>query len=442
MDPIWSRISGMLLTYPGRRRLMMMAITALNPIWSTFARLYRRIIIRNTRFIAVVGTYGKSTTTRALSKIISGKIHRYTANSAGFFVSHAVLRTRPGARHGVAEVSIRAAGEMAGYARIVQPDIVLVTSIGSEHHTSFRTLETTRNEKADMVRILPESGLAVLNGDDPNVLWMKGQTKARVITFGFGKKNDVIAENLELNWPHGINVHIKGFNQRKIIRTPLLGRPGAYVVLGTTALGLSEGYSWEDIASALESFSPTVGRLETAELGSGAWLVRDEFKGNVETTDVALDVLGDIPASRRIDVIGMVSEPKGSQGELYRRLGAHVAQVADRAIFIGSTKQRHSLRTGAIKAGLSQENISCFSKAVPDALKALPEPLDPGDVILVKGRGSQRLDRISLALMGKDVKCDIKECTAVVTRCHHCKMLERGREDNRLLSKTKQKRKT
>ena len=56
---------------------------------------------------------------------------------------------------------------MEQYARLVRPDVTVVTSIGSEHHGSLGSLEVTREEKARMISAMPASGIAVLNGDDP-----------------------------------------------------------------------------------------------------------------------------------------------------------------------------------------------------------------------------------------------------------------------------------
>jgi hypothetical protein len=47
-------------------------------------------------------------------------------------------------------------------------------------------------------------------------------------------------------------------------------------------------------------------------------------------------------------------------------------------------------------------------------------------VVLVKGGAAQRLDRVSLALAGRQVGCELRACVAHVTRCDACPMLERG----------------
>jgi UDP-N-acetylmuramoyl-tripeptide--D-alanyl-D-alanine ligase len=56
---------------------------------------------------------------------------------------------------------------------LLRPNLTVVTSIGSEHHGSLGSLEVTRAEKVRMIAAMPASGITVLNGDDPNVLWMR-----------------------------------------------------------------------------------------------------------------------------------------------------------------------------------------------------------------------------------------------------------------------------
>ena len=59
------------------------------------------------------------------------------------------------------------------------------------------------------------------------------------------------------------------------------------------------------------------------------------------------------------------------------------------------------------------------------AIELVRENLQPGDVILVKGRDTQKLERVSLGLLGHTVRCDVRACDAL-TRCDACPMLDRG----------------
>jgi UDP-N-acetylmuramoyl-tripeptide--D-alanyl-D-alanine ligase len=362
---------------------------------------------------------------RAVTTALGRNIHPRAVLNALGFLALAVLRIRPYDSHAVIEVGIGEPGQMAGYARLVRPDITVVTSIGSEHNRSLKTLDVTRSEKAEMVRILPSSGLAVLNGDDPNVLWMRSQSCARVITFGFAESNDVRASELTLDWPTGSRFTLHAGGERRIVRTRLIGKHMVYPFLAAVAVSLAEGLTLDQVIPALEALPPTPGCMEPVVLPNGAIILRDEFKSTLETIDAALDTFSEIPARRRIVVLGEVSEPPGSQGPIYRRFGERIGKVASRAIFVGHRSSRKPVSIGVKRAGLPREEFIDAGESVSKAVEALRADLGPGDVVLIKGRTNQRLDRVSLLLQGRAVRCHLRVCDAKV-RCDKCPMLEQG----------------
>ena len=219
-----------------RRQLVVRLLRRIEPLVRTCTIIWRRAALRRVRFVAVVGSYGKTTTMRSLSNALCGSVHRYAANNAGVFVAHGVLRTRPWQRHQVLEVGINGPRQMKRYADMVRPELVVVTSIGSEHRRSLPTLEHTRSEKAKMVEAVPEHGMGFLCGDDPNVLWMRERARCRVVTFGLESHNGVRALDVRSLGPQGMafRCEAEGFPPLQI-ETPLLGRPGVYTALATAA---------------------------------------------------------------------------------------------------------------------------------------------------------------------------------------------------------------
>ena len=312
---------------------------------------------------------------------------------------------------------------MARPARLLGPDVVVVTSIGSEHNRSFGTVEATRDEKLEMVRALRAGGVAILNGDDPNVRWMAGQTNARVITFGFGPENDVRGRELELDWPRGTRFTLEAGDELRTVRTQLLGWPMVYSALAAVAVAISEGIPLDNALARLEGLPPTPGRLEPVALENGAFVLRDDFKSTVESIDAALDVLSEIPARRKIVVLGDVSEPPGSQGPIYWRIGERVAAIADQLVVVGDGFQRY--RAGVRRAGFPFEAVVNAKHDVLGVAAIVLADLGKGDVVLVKGRDTQKLDRVSLALAGRRVRCALSFCDLRMTRCASCPMLER-----------------
>ncbi len=401
------------------------------PILRVLARHYRRWCLRQTCVIAVVGSYGKTTTTRATIAALGEDPSRRHRSNALAQVALALLKTSPRDRYRVLEVGIDGPGLMKHHARTVGPDLVVVTSIGSEHHRSLGTLEVTRDEKAYMVRSLGEEGIAVLNGDDPNVAWMRSQTQARIVTFGRNPDNDVILSDIRLAWPTGMRFRARAGAEEQEMAVRLLGLPMVYAAGAAVATAWSLGHPIDRIGQRLSRLAPTPGRLEKIELGNGAIMIRDDVKSSLETVDAALDLLGEIPARRKLVVMGDISEPPGSQGPIYRRIGQRMAETASLLVVVGGGHQRFA--AGARRGGLSGEAVIDAKRSIRAAVDAIDTALQPGDVVLVKGRDTQKLERVALSLMGADCRCDIPFCDAKI-RCDACPMLGRGWEDRKAVS--------
>jgi UDP-N-acetylmuramoyl-tripeptide--D-alanyl-D-alanine ligase len=421
----------MLCTPAGRLHIRHGIAYRLWPVLSRVARLYRRTAVRHTRVIAVAGSFGKSTTTRALVEALGAPLHRATLFNSWLWIAFAVLRIRPGQRYAVIETGISNRGQMKGYARTVRPDVAVMTSVGSEHHRSLGTLEVTRAEKSWMLQALPASGAAVLNGDDPNVMWMKEKTRARIVTFGFGEACDVRAEDVRLDWPRGSRFHLSAFGEKRDVTVRLIGRHMIYPILAAIAVAGVEGFALDQTLARLRDLPPTRGRMDPVLMPNGVTVLRDDFKSSLETVHTALDVLAKVPQARRIALLGAVSEPPGIQRQVYQALGERVAGIASHLIVFNHDFAPYS--SGARRAGMPKASVVNAGRTVHDAAEALSQLLLPGDVLLIKGRGPEKLDRVRLILEGRVVRCDIRYCSFRALDCVDCPMLERGWGTHRVI---------
>ncbi|HEX3633683.1 MAG TPA: Mur ligase family protein [Casimicrobiaceae bacterium] len=424
-------LPAMLATPAGRMHVRQGIAYRSWPLLSRLARLYRRSLVRKTRVIAVTGSFGKSTTTRAIAAALGVPEHGSMLSNAWSWIVLALLRIRPGQRHAVIEVGISKPGQMKAYARTVGPDIAVVTAIGSEHHRSLGTLEVTRAEKSWMLQVLPASGTGVLNGDDPNVMWMKQKTRARVVTFGFGADCDVRAGEIRLDWPRGMHFHLTAFGEERDVAVRLLGRHMVYPILAAIAVSQLEGYALDPTLARLRELAPTTGRMDPVLMRNGVTVLRDDFKSTLETVHTALDVLAQVPASRRVVLLGSVSEPPGPQRPIYQALGERVAGMASHLIVFNNEFEPYW--SGAHRGGMPRSAVTNAGRSARDAAEALSQLLQPGDVLLIKGRGPEKLDRVRLILEGRRVGCDIRYCSLRTQECEQCPMLERGWEGHRVI---------
>ena len=382
------------------------------------AGIVRRTVARRARVIVVVGTYGKTTTTRAIRAALGLPTSTWVEANANCLslVPLALFRGLGRSR----EVGIGAPSQMAKFAWALRPSVVVVTCIGHEHIQSFRDLDHLRDEKAAMVRSLAADGVAVLNGDDANVMWMASQTIARIVTYGLTQGLGVRGTDLTLQWPHGTRLRLHAGGETIVLDTRLIGNGLIHSVLAAAAVAGIEGRPLAAVASALEAMPATRGRLQPVALPSGVTVLRDDYKSTPETVMAALDALGQVTAQRRITVLGDLDMPPPPERHWYRAVGEKVAHVADLALFVGTKFDRY--RVGARAAGMPDGHMHHVT-TVHEAVSFLRSSLGPEDVVLVKGRETQRLTRIILALAGRDVRCRVEQCRLHLTFCDECPLL-------------------
>ena len=394
------------------------------PVLRHLACAYRQLVIPRKRLIAVVGSLGKTTTTRALRAAILEKNHYQSFSNYGSRLAENILRSRPRDPYDVFEVGISAPNGMDWPAKMLQPDIVVVTSIKSDHNRSFPTLKDTRSEKVKMVRALSRRGVAVLNGDDPNVAWMAKHARGRVVTYGFNSGHDIWASDLKLDWPKGTAFTLHAGDKIRRVRVQLVGKQMIYSVLATMAVAITEGMSLDKVISRLEALGPTRGRMEPFELEGGVTFLDDSFKAPLESIHAALDALSRIPAKRRIVVMGEVEEPPGPQGPIYKELGRRIAACVDLLIFVPGKANLQRIRSGALDAGMDRTSILHASNRVAKVIEILRTELKYGDVVLLKGAFADKYRRILLGLQGQTIRCTVKSCRVKVFFCEDCPLLE------------------
>ena len=136
-------LPAMLRSSQGRRSLLLGQLSHFFPVFRFLAGLYRRCLLRGSCVVVVIGSLGKTTTARMAAEI-TGDFRHSSKGNAYFALIHNLLRYRPKDPHVILEVGIEKPGQMLHQARMIRPDIAIVTSIASEHILSFKTLEGIR----------------------------------------------------------------------------------------------------------------------------------------------------------------------------------------------------------------------------------------------------------------------------------------------------------
>ena len=102
---------------------------------------------------------------------------------------------------------------------------------------------------------------------------------------------------------------------------------------------------------------------------------------------------------------------------------AAFAEICAKVIFVGWSRKFRAISTGARQSGLPLPSYSYAGRDVLSALELLRADLRDGDVVLIKGRMSQKMERITLGLLGRQVRCCRPECKYKMIRCSRCPAL-------------------
>lgn len=420
-------LPAVLATPLGRRQLALGQLHAAFPITAGLARVYRRTLIAGTRIVSVIGSEGKSTTVRAVSVALGLPLRESLEINEKAVLPFQLLRIPPGRRHAVIETAIDSRGQMAVFARMIRPQLCVATTIGTEHSGSLGAKEVICDEKSQLVRALPPWGLAVLNGDDPSIVSMASLTRARVVTYGLGADNQVRATDVVTEWPlhTSFTLHCDGAAVR--LRCHGIDVGVVYSALAAVAVAGAEGVPIDLAAKRLAELPPARARLTVEQLPSGATLLDDSHHASATATLRSLEVLESFPGERKLVVLGDLQEVRENLRETYRQIGARAGRIASRLYLVtGSGENAKCYRVGAKRAGLEPSRITVATRDVATVIAQLRDELRPGDVVLVKGRYYQRLERVRLALFGRQVQCTLPYCRVPTLECSACTMLERG----------------
>lgn len=420
----WREITALATSRLGRQRLATalrgLSAPALRPV----ARLYRRTALRRVRIVAVTGSVGKTTTVRMLLAVLGlplTELLRLLLNGM-WAVPRRLLEIGPGARWAVIEIGIDRAGLMARQADAVAPDIAVITAVAGEHLETLGSLDAIAREKVRLLAGLRPGGVAVLNGDDPRVRAMAPAARGQVWTFGFGPDNDVRAVEVVVDWPRGMRFLALVRGERVPVAIPLLGRHMVPPALAALAVAAIEGIPLTRAAEALAATRPAAGRLQVVPLPGGVTFLMDDQKNSGASLIAAVELAAEAPGRKILVTAALRSGTAAAElqtaGELIARVFSHVVAIGEDVEGL----------LGAIDAaGLPAERILRTAPGVLDAIACLRRLLRGGDVVLVKSRVFLKLDRLVLALQGREVACDLSYCQLFSQRCAVCPALGTAR---------------
>jgi UDP-N-acetylmuramoyl-tripeptide--D-alanyl-D-alanine ligase len=384
-------------------------VSRCGPLLFVLGSLWRRLLFRTT-FIAVTGSVGKTTTKEFLADILAtrGRTFRTLGNqNGGFVVPLNILRVRPWHRFAVIEIGVSKPGAMRPLAEVVRPDVALILGVVRTHTTEFQDLDQHADEKAVLLQSLAPGGLAILNGDDARVAKMGANLQHRVCWAGTSSDFDFWIDRISSRWPERLRFRIHRGDEACDIQTRQLGIHWASHLAAAIAAAHSLGVSISRAAAVLRETVPYAARMEPVLLPSGAVLIRDDYNGSMDTFEVALRVLREAEAVRKVLVITDFADAGLNRRARLRYLASEVSGWLDVLVLSGPYHEYG--RRKAIEAGMRPDQVHSLA-TLSQLAGFVKQELRSGDLALLRGRGMDHAARIFFAQLGT-VTCWREDCT-------------------------------
>ena len=349
---------------------------------------------------AVTGSNGKTTTKEMMAAVLGtlGSVLKPESsfnNQWGLPLT--LLKLGPQHRAVALELGANQPGEIAALAAISQPTVGVVTVVSSAHTEFFGSLDGVQAEKSALVRAIPPDGAIVLNADDPRVLAMREQGRARVLTVSARRRADVRSIGRVDETAAGVRFTLEAGGARRPVQLRFAGRHNVINALAAAGVGVAVGLGVEQIASGLAEARPVRGRCVWRRAG-GIRILDDTYNANPASVRAALATLKTATdARRRVVVLGDMLELGALAARAHRAAGRAVA-ASGAAEFIGVGREARGAVDAARRAGLSESHhVTTFEDTVALLLKRLA----PGDALLVKGSRGMRMERVVDALVAR-----------------------------------------
>ncbi len=290
-------------------------------------------------------------------------------------------------------------GDIRSLASWLRADVAVITRLPEVpvHVEFFDSAEAVKEEKASLIAALKEDGALILYADDPGVVALRARApNAHSITFGFSEAADVRAHGVEIifagNKPVGIRAHVRAQGDSGILEVK--GAIGAHALmpaLAAIAVGQALGKPLPEILLALKHYDPPPGRMHLVEGEKNTTIIDDTYNSSPAAAEAALETLALVPSKRKIAILGDMLELGRHSVDEHRKVGALLAKNVDLLMTVGF--RARDIAQGALDNGMKDGNILQYE----DALRAgveLEAMLKEGDVILIKGSQSMRMERI------------------------------------------------
>lgn len=354
----------------------------------------------NFKIIAVVGSYGKTSTKLAIAQALQHKqrvqyqhgnyndivtiplvifgqtlpsLFNPLAWMRTFIKNEAIIRNTYPFDVVVVELGTDGPGQIAQFAKYLHVDFAVVTAVAPEHMEFFKSLDAVAAEELAVSKF---SSVVLVNSDLVDSSYMGMVEHNGLQSYG------LVSGNYKATYTKG-SLSIQLNNQTIAnIDANLPSRAQQYSALAAlTVCHQLLGMNQEEMQAAIKNIQPVAGRMQVLQGIKGSTIIDDTYNASPDAMISALDTLQSMNAPQKIALLGNMNELGEFSQKAHTAVGEHCdASKVNLVITLGPDANTW-LADAAEKKGCKVIRTNSPYE-VADLIK---QHLQKGAVILAKG---------------------------------------------------------
>jgi len=350
---------------------------------------------KRTKYIAVTGSAGKTTTKEFIHDILSTKYkvyksHKNWNNWLGLPFSLLKMDNEPDFAVFELAMSDPGIGEINSLSNILKPDISIVLNILPVHLEFLKTIENVAKAKAEVFNHMSSDSIGFFNGDSKELKNILKARKFNKVSFGKSKSNDIVLKSID------------NLGEKRLIKTEFYGIEEEFVTnlkLQThienlfNAIIVSKSCCMKnfEIQDAISNLKPYESRGEIINK-KGYTIINETYNSNPEALKKVLEwVVNEYKNKSKIAVIGDMYELGKDEVKFHKEIGDFINKLNYKKI-ITVGKLAKKIRERLIKLNYPEEDVLYAENSI-QAGELLKKIAKKGDVVILKGSRGVKLEK-------------------------------------------------
>ncbi len=313
----------------------------------------------NPKVIAITGSCGKTTTKEMLYSVFQTqyKTHKTALNHNNEIGLCETMFNMPlDTEICIVEMGMRNLGEIELLSKYSNPDIGIISNIGSAHVERLGTLKNIAIAKCEIVSNLKKDGLFI-GVDCPQVKEnLKYDGKKIFTSLNDAKNIEVKIESTKFNYK-GVDYEINQSGEYNVSNALLV-----------IEAALSYNVSKENIIRGLKNYKPIEKRWEKTVI-RGLTFINDSYNANPESMNAVLKTFLSIYPKPIILVLGDMGELGKDEIMYHKQVGEFLSNYSDVELLTVGALAKHIARNTTLKSVEFENSEQCANYIIKNAPK-------------------------------------------------------------------------